>query len=615
VSARLSRGVRLAAALCALAVTTAVLTSPAQAASGPVAQAAGPVRAAAITDFDAGNIISDAIMNDGRAMTASEVTSFIAAKGASCRPSSGNTCLKDYRETTPTRAATDLCPIAYTGARNETAGAIIAKVGVACGINPQVLLVTLQKEQGLITDSNGASAHTYSRALGFGCPDNAGGVCDGQYAGFANQVYSAAQQLQRYAANPTRYAHRAYATNQVRYHPNAACGSSAVYIENQATASLYNYTPYQPNRAALAAGVGTGDSCSSYGNRNFHYYFKAWFGSPTGNRPPKGELETVAGTSTTTVRVAGWAFDPDTSAATTVHVYVDGAMHSTLRATGSRPDIAQTYGRSAAGFGGTITVTPGDHTICAYAINSPQGANPRLGCETVSLSTGKFYYLNDSWAAGEANRVFAYGASTDTVLVGDWDGNRTDTLAVRRDRTYYFNNRLAAGEASTVMTYGKSDDVALVGDWDGDGKDTIAVRRGNVYYFSNRLANGEASTVITYGRVDDAVLVGDWDGDGRDTLAVRRGNVYYFNNKLADGQASTVLSYGTTDDAVLVGDWNGDGKDTLAVRRGRTYYVQNSLQGGKADKIINYGWATDSSLVGDWDGNGTDTPGVRRSNP
>ena len=46
------------------------------------------------------------------------------------------------------------------------------------------------------------------------------------------------------------------------------CGTSSVYIQNQATAGLYNYTPYQPNAAALANLYGTGDSCSAYGNRN-----------------------------------------------------------------------------------------------------------------------------------------------------------------------------------------------------------------------------------------------------------------------------------------------------------------------------------------------------------
>ncbi len=606
-----SRGARLAAAVCTVVLSLTVVVTPASADPGPARQPTGPMPTAPITDFRPGNIISDFVMYDAGSMTQAQIASFIASTGSSCRATSGNTCLKDYRETTPTRAATSLCPRRYTGATNETSAAIIAKVGVACGINPQVLLVTLQKEQGLVTSTTGKPPRTYSRALGFGCPDNTGGVCDPQYAGFANQVYSAARQLKRYAAFPTSYAHRAHAVNQVRYHPNEACGSSAVYIENQATASLYNYTPYQPNRAALAAGTGTGDSCSSYGNRNFHYFFNAWFGSPRGDRAPVGSLDDVAAAGTASVRVTGWAFDPDTTSSIAVHVYVDGALATWLNASRSRPDVARVHGREAVGFSGTVAVTPGDHNVCVFALNRPSGPSELLGCEDVAVSSGRHYYLNDSWS-GSANHSFPYGLETDRVYVGDWDGNGTDTLVVRRGSTYHFNNRLTAGKAAAVVNYGTPGDATLVGDWNGDGKDTLAVRRGNTFHFTNRLAGGEAETVVRYGRPEDGVLVGDWNGDGKDTLAVRRGNTFYFTNRLAGGAAETVVRYGEPGDGVLVGDWNGDGKDTLAVRRGRTYYFRDSLSSGEATRVLTYGRASDTGLAGDWDGNGGDTLGVRR---
>src|SRR5690606_12807423 len=71
---------------------------------------------------------------------------------------------------------------------------------------------------------------------------------------------------------------------------NSACGRGPVYVENIATAALYYYTPYQPNAAALRAGFGEGDGCSSYGNRNFYNYFTDWFGS---TQPPKPELQPI----------------------------------------------------------------------------------------------------------------------------------------------------------------------------------------------------------------------------------------------------------------------------------------------------------------------------------
>jgi hypothetical protein len=67
--------------------------------------------------------------------------------------------------------------------------------------------------------------------------------------------------------------------NFIGYNPSASCGGTNLNIQNYATAALYNYTPYQPNAASLAAGWGLGDGCSSYGNRNFFNYYTSWFGS------------------------------------------------------------------------------------------------------------------------------------------------------------------------------------------------------------------------------------------------------------------------------------------------------------------------------------------------
>jgi hypothetical protein len=251
-----------------------------------LAGAAGSTDAAQAADlsrFQPGAIISDSVFFDGGTMSAPQVQTFLASRVSACR--SGYTCLKDYRQDTFSRSADPMCG-PYQGARAESAADIIAKVGRACGINPQVLIVLLQKEQGLVL-STAPSARAYRSATGYGCPDTA--ACDEQFYGFYNQVYKAAWAFQRYS-NPrgtgpgtawgsvySRYGKGK--TVQVQYHPDASCGSSAVYISNQATSSLYYYTPYQPDRAALASGYGSGGACSSYGNRNFYAYFTDWFGS------------------------------------------------------------------------------------------------------------------------------------------------------------------------------------------------------------------------------------------------------------------------------------------------------------------------------------------------
>lgn len=274
----LARARRGAAALTFVFVLLAALVTPLVTAGQTPAQAA---------TFRAGMIISDAEFNNSGSMTASQVQTFLNQRAPSCVPSgTGLPCLKDFRQTTPNRAATARCA-AYTGAANETAATIIKKVGTACGINPKVLLVLLQKEQSLVTASGTAlTPRKYQIATGFGCPDTA--ACDDAYYGFFNQVYNASSQFKRYAQNPYGYAHVAGRTQSIRLHPNAACGSVTVRIENQATASLYNYTPYTPNSALLA---GSPDGCSSYGNFNFAKFYDDWFGRP--NFPVIGAIATV----------------------------------------------------------------------------------------------------------------------------------------------------------------------------------------------------------------------------------------------------------------------------------------------------------------------------------
>ncbi|WAB81881.1 hypothetical protein OVN18_02340 [Microcella daejeonensis] len=242
-------------------------------------QAAMPARAADLSQFDPGNIISDEVFFDSRTMTEAEIQSFFESKVSRC--STGRQCLVNWRGDTATREATSRCA-RYEGAAQESAARVVWKVAQACDINPRVLIVMLQKEQGLVT-ATAPSDYAWRAAMGYGCPDTA--ACDSAYYGFYNQVYNAAAQMQRYTQTSSQWRYQPGRNNTIQWHPNAACGSTSVYIHNQATANLYIYTPYQPNRAALNAGYGIGDGCSSYGNRNFYSYFVDWFGPTTYDVP------------------------------------------------------------------------------------------------------------------------------------------------------------------------------------------------------------------------------------------------------------------------------------------------------------------------------------------
>ena len=254
--------------------------------------------ASADSGFQAGRIIDDSVFFNGNSLDASSIQGFLnskvptcdtngakayggttrAAYGASKGHPAPYTCLKDYRQNTPNRAGeTGLCN-AYTGG-SRSAAEIIQSVGAACGVSQRVLLVLLEKEQSLVTDDWPWSTQ-YNAATGFGCPDTA--PCDPEFGAFFDQVYYAARQFKRYARDASLFNYRVGRVNYIQYSPNASCGGSNVFIENQATAGLYNYTPYQPNAAALAAGYGEAP-CGAYGNRNFWRLYNDWFGPTTSN--------------------------------------------------------------------------------------------------------------------------------------------------------------------------------------------------------------------------------------------------------------------------------------------------------------------------------------------
>ena len=259
------------------------------------AQAAPPGSA-----FDPGLIISDSVFFDFGTMTVDQIQDFLDSRVSECRADPDSpACLKDYTMDTPATEAVEGRCEAIPARSNATAAQIIHDVANACGINPEVLIVTLQKEQGLVTSSK-PTPYMYRAAMGYGCPDSDPGICGKVYVGLFNQIYRAASQLQWYGNPEGSFTWlRPGRTVNVRYSPRSSCGTKSFELKSQATANLYYYTPYTPNKAALDNLYGTGDSCSAYGNRNFWRFFHDWFGSPIGGgyllRSAGGPLYVISG--------------------------------------------------------------------------------------------------------------------------------------------------------------------------------------------------------------------------------------------------------------------------------------------------------------------------------
>jgi len=267
----------------------AILVSALLIATGFVAVAAAPkAQAANAAQFDPGNIISDSVFYDFGTMTAVEIQRFLNSKLPTCNDNDGGPkCIRDFVTDTPAMTGESGRCESLPAMQNQTAAQIIYTVANACKINPRVLIVTLQKEQGLIQGAN-PTKRMYDFAMGMNCPDTAD--CARSSAGFFYQMYKGAGQLQWYGDPRGSFTYLRVGTNITRRHQAANveasrgvdCGSKTFMLKSQATAALYYYTPYVPNEAAMRNLYGTGDVCSAYGNRNFWRFYTDWFGDTIG---------------------------------------------------------------------------------------------------------------------------------------------------------------------------------------------------------------------------------------------------------------------------------------------------------------------------------------------
>lgn len=260
--------------------------------------------------FNRNRIIDDLIFDNSSSMTAAEINQFLNSFPNSCiSPNSGFAAIlpTGYNPSTG---------FSYGG--YVSAGEVIKQAAIVYGINPQVLLVTLQKEQSLV--AGGASycengdAHKYAAAVGYGCPDggtrynynglslyrrhgvvrtNVGPTCvnSAAKAGFSQQIIRAAwllkfgQQRSKgnvgwavvngswqntddpqscYGGPMTEGVYARCPSDPGTYHSGVSnIDGVAVRMESGATAALYWYTPH------------------FHGNENFSEFFTNWFGNTT----------------------------------------------------------------------------------------------------------------------------------------------------------------------------------------------------------------------------------------------------------------------------------------------------------------------------------------------
>lgn len=201
-------------------------------------------------DFNPGNLIDDSSFQNNSSMTAADIQNFLASKGS---------YLAGYSENG--RSAAQIIYDAAHGGGNASGTVTGTPYNIISKISPRVILVTLQKEQSLITSSSpGDSA--IKHAMGYGCPD--GGGCDPKYEGFTNQVEYASWQLQWNYERATK-GYSDYQVGQTMGFSNTLSPynpppTQDVTFANAATVSFYRYTPHVYN-----------------GNYNFWKLYYTWF--------------------------------------------------------------------------------------------------------------------------------------------------------------------------------------------------------------------------------------------------------------------------------------------------------------------------------------------------
>lgn len=158
------------------------------------------------------------------------------------------------------------------------------------------------------------------------------------------------------------------------------------------------------------------------------------------NANPEGSLDSTT-TGLGTLRVAGWALDPNATGPIQVHVYV-GNVGTALTAAAWRGDVGAAYPShgSAHGFAATVKTpsTPGDYDVCAFAINVGPGSNELLGCRRVTIDRSPAGSLDGISMAPGSIRVAGWAVDPDRtgpIDVHVWVGGVGSVLRADRYRS------------------------------------------------------------------------------------------------------------------------------------------------------------------------------------
>ncbi len=246
--------------------------------------------------FNPNKLIEDSVFKDKSAMgSAQAVQKFLEEKN-SVLANTSSSFISTLGEPTSSSLKSTLEDPNTSSSASRTAAQLIWDAAQSSGLNPQVILATLQKEQSLVTGRQNSTPEQLQRALnfamGFGCPDSQ--PCGELYKGFyfqlfgnvdseGNRYLGAAKSLMKSFSTPggrgpyyngsvAKVGDTIILNNTLGGYEGVEAQQS-VTIKNSATAALYRYTPHVFN-----------------GNYNFWRYMNTWFGSHVSDKEDSSAL-------------------------------------------------------------------------------------------------------------------------------------------------------------------------------------------------------------------------------------------------------------------------------------------------------------------------------------
>ncbi|MBK6312922.1 MAG: hypothetical protein IPF53_01005 [Blastocatellia bacterium] len=225
-------------------------------------------------------------------------------------------------------------------------------------------------------------------------------------------------------------------------------------------------------------------------------------------------------------------------------------------------------------------------------------------------------FLRNSSTSGPADIIVGLGTSAMTEIVGDWDGNGSDTIGafLSSAGAFFLRNSNTGTGADAILSLGPggSDYVPVVGDWDGNGTETIGVYNttGGFFFLKNSNTPGPADVIVSFGPGGAGILpiVGDWDGNGTDTIGlfIQSSGAFLLKNSNTPGGADLLFSFGPGGATwyPTSGDWNADNVHSIGVYDSSTgtFFLKNTNAGGAADYVFPFAAPGGRPLAGDYNG-------------